>query len=190
MCPHHADGCQEVGGDEEAPQVRAFRSRGRGREAQMRRLRARGSPPLAIRGRRRGLADAATQHALESLWSGAPMSAAERAYFEPRFGTDFSGVRIHSGLAADRAAAALARAPSRSAATSPSPTASIGREAIQVARCSRMNLPMSCNKAGSLSRLTANAPNAPRRSKRCGESHSTPARHSRRYSTKIRFTRR
>ena len=54
-----------------------------------------------------GLADASTQRALESLSSGAPMSAAERTYFEPRFGTDFGGVRIHSGLAADRAAAAV-----------------------------------------------------------------------------------
>jgi hypothetical protein len=54
-----------------------------------------------------GLADAATQRALKSLSSGAPMSAAERTYFEPRFGTDFGGVRIHSGLDADRAAAAV-----------------------------------------------------------------------------------
>jgi hypothetical protein len=30
-------------------------------------------------------------------WPGQPLDAATRAYFEPRFGHDFSGVRIHTG---------------------------------------------------------------------------------------------
>ena len=35
---------------------------------------------------------------------GAPLTATERAYFEPRFGRDFSKVRIHSSGPATRAA--------------------------------------------------------------------------------------
>jgi hypothetical protein len=38
---------------------------------------------------------------------GAPLSAAERAYFEPRFGQDLSHVRLHAGPAAQRAAASV-----------------------------------------------------------------------------------
>ncbi|QRM56823.1 DUF4157 domain-containing protein [Sinorhizobium sp. BG8] len=36
--------------------------------------------------------------------TGAPLSASERAYFEPRFGRDLSAVRLHTGGAAARAA--------------------------------------------------------------------------------------
>jgi hypothetical protein len=35
---------------------------------------------------------------------GQPLDAATRAYFEPRFGQDFSKVRVHTGLAAERSA--------------------------------------------------------------------------------------
>ena len=35
---------------------------------------------------------------------GQPLDAATRAYFEPRFGQDFSGVRVHSGAAAEQSA--------------------------------------------------------------------------------------
>ncbi|WP_147127618.1 DUF4157 domain-containing protein [Shimia ponticola] len=42
--------------------------------------------------------------AITSLGSGRPMSGAERGFFEPRFGQDFSSVRIHEGPAADAAA--------------------------------------------------------------------------------------
>jgi hypothetical protein len=42
---------------------------------------------------------------------GSALSEADRAYFEPRFGSDFSGVRIHTGAeAADAAGAVQARA--------------------------------------------------------------------------------
>ena len=37
--------------------------------------------------------------------TGRPLSSALRGYFEPRFGTDLSGVRVHTGRAAARAAA-------------------------------------------------------------------------------------
>lgn len=45
----------------------------------------------------------ATQ-AIATMGSGRPMNRAERAFFEPRFGRDFSQVRIHEGAGADRAA--------------------------------------------------------------------------------------
>jgi outer membrane protein OmpA-like peptidoglycan-associated protein len=35
---------------------------------------------------------------------GQPLDASSRAYFEPRFGHDFSGVRVHTGAAAERSA--------------------------------------------------------------------------------------
>lgn len=42
-------------------------------------------------------------HAINALGSGRPMSKSERGFFEPRFGRDFSQVRIHEGAAADKA---------------------------------------------------------------------------------------
>ncbi len=39
--------------------------------------------------------------------AGSPMSRAQRRFFEPRFGRDFSGVRIHTGEWASRSAAVL-----------------------------------------------------------------------------------
>ena len=41
------------------------------------------------------------------LGAGAPLDAASRSYFEPRFGHDFGNVRIHSGPQAATAAASL-----------------------------------------------------------------------------------
>ncbi|SEF14961.1 protein of unknown function [Rhizobiales bacterium GAS191] len=37
-------------------------------------------------------------------WPGAPLDAATRAYFEPRFGHDFSRVRVHIGTSAEQSA--------------------------------------------------------------------------------------
>jgi hypothetical protein len=42
-----------------------------------------------------------------SLGAGRALNAAERGYFEPRFGTDLSAVRLHEGPRADRATRAL-----------------------------------------------------------------------------------
>lgn len=41
--------------------------------------------------------------AIKSMGSGKPLARAERAFFEPRFGTDLSSVRIHDGPASDKA---------------------------------------------------------------------------------------
>lgn len=38
---------------------------------------------------------------------GSPLSEGERTFFEPRFGADFSQVRVHTGPAAEEAASAL-----------------------------------------------------------------------------------
>lgn len=50
---------------------------------------------------------APTGAAVGRLGGGRPMGPGERAFFEPRFGADFSGVRIHDGPEADTAARAL-----------------------------------------------------------------------------------
>ena len=52
-------------------------------------------------------ADAQTSSAINSLGSGSPLPTTERAFFEPRFGQDLSGVRIHTGGTADTAARAI-----------------------------------------------------------------------------------
>lgn len=52
-------------------------------------------------------ADAQTSSAINSLGSGTPLPATERAFFEPRFGRDLSSVRIHTGGTADTAASAI-----------------------------------------------------------------------------------
>ncbi len=44
---------------------------------------------------------------VSSLGSGRHLNAAERGYFEPRMGVDFSGVRLHEGRQVDRATRAL-----------------------------------------------------------------------------------
>ena len=50
---------------------------------------------------------AASESAIRRLGGGAPLAASERAFFEPRFGRDFSNIRIHSGAAADTSAKAI-----------------------------------------------------------------------------------
>lgn len=45
--------------------------------------------------------------AVGALGAGRRLNAVERGFFEPRFGRDFSPVRVHEGAAADRAARAL-----------------------------------------------------------------------------------
>jgi hypothetical protein len=48
--------------------------------------------------------DAAEADVLDGIGSGQPLEPGARAYFEPRFGADFSGVRVHAGAGASRAA--------------------------------------------------------------------------------------
>src|SRR5690606_22438397 len=50
----------------------------------------------------------AAQGAIGALGAGTPLAAAERAFFEPRFGADLSGVRIHADRAGDTASRAVA----------------------------------------------------------------------------------
>ena len=47
------------------------------------------------------------QSAVAGLGSGNPLPASERAFFEPRFGRDLSGIRIHTGSRADTASRAI-----------------------------------------------------------------------------------
>ena len=47
------------------------------------------------------------QKAIDGLGSGSPLPASERAFFEPRFGRDLSGIRIHTGNQADTASRAI-----------------------------------------------------------------------------------
>ena len=54
-----------------------------------------------------GTAGPSAEGALRSLAGGSPLSAADRAYFEPRFGHDLGAVRVVEDAAADRAAAAV-----------------------------------------------------------------------------------
>ena len=44
---------------------------------------------------------------IKALGSGEPLAAPVREFMEPRFGTDFGDVRVHTGSAADQASAAL-----------------------------------------------------------------------------------
>ena len=48
-------------------------------------------------------ASADVTRSIRSLGCGKPLDRADRAFFEPRLGTDLSSVRIHDGSAADRA---------------------------------------------------------------------------------------
>lgn len=54
-----------------------------------------------------GTASPETSRAINSLGSGVPMAKSERAFFEPRFGQDLSGIRIHTGSTADTASRAI-----------------------------------------------------------------------------------
>ena len=50
---------------------------------------------------------AASASAIRGLGGGTPLAASERAFFEPRFGRDFSRVRIHDDAAADASARSI-----------------------------------------------------------------------------------
>jgi Domain of unknown function (DUF4157) len=50
---------------------------------------------------------ASTESSIGSPTGGQPLSRSERSFFEPRFGADFSGVRIHSGSQAGELAQTL-----------------------------------------------------------------------------------
>lgn len=50
---------------------------------------------------------AASEGAIRGLGGGAPLAPSERAFFEPRFGRDFSDVRIHTGTTADTSAKSI-----------------------------------------------------------------------------------
>ena len=45
--------------------------------------------------------------AINSLGSGMPLPASERAFFEPRFGKDLSHIRVHTGGTADTASQSI-----------------------------------------------------------------------------------
>jgi uncharacterized protein DUF4157 len=55
-----------------------------------------------------GTASAAAEAAVGDLGAGAALAGADRAFFEARFGRDFSNVRIHDGQAAAAASQAMA----------------------------------------------------------------------------------
>lgn len=52
-------------------------------------------------------AASASEKTIRSLTGGSPLSASERAYFEPRFGRDFSAVRVHHDATAGVAARSI-----------------------------------------------------------------------------------
>ena len=52
-------------------------------------------------------ASASASNAINGLGAGRPLARSERAFFEPRFGRDFSNVRVHEDSAADKAANAI-----------------------------------------------------------------------------------
>ena len=52
-------------------------------------------------------ASAPASNAINGLGSGRPLARSERSFFEPRFGRDFSNVRVHEDGAADKAARAI-----------------------------------------------------------------------------------
>jgi hypothetical protein len=55
-----------------------------------------------------GAVDAGTEAEIESVTSGgSPLSQSAREFFEPRFGRDFSDVRVHTGPEADEAARSI-----------------------------------------------------------------------------------
>ena len=52
-------------------------------------------------------ASAEASSAINSLGSGSPLPASERAFFEPRFGQDLSHIRVHTGGTADAASQSI-----------------------------------------------------------------------------------
>jgi Domain of unknown function (DUF4157) len=81
----------------------------------------------------------AAAEAVNSMGPGRGLSAGERGYFEPRFGQDFSAVRIHEGPKADRAtdalqARAFAHGPDLAFAAGERSTATMAHELAHVAQ--------------------------------------------------------
>lgn len=54
-----------------------------------------------------GIAAPGAEAKIDAVRGGEPLTAEQRAYFEPRFGADFSRVRIHTDRSADAAARAI-----------------------------------------------------------------------------------
>lgn len=66
------------------------------------------SPSTALAGGAQArTAPASAAKAVQAMGSGRALSRSERGFFEPRFGTDFSQVRVHEGTGASRASRAL-----------------------------------------------------------------------------------
>jgi hypothetical protein len=65
------------------------------------------SAPVAAPGAASAPATKSSASAVNAIGTGRSMSRSERAFFEPRFGRDFSNVRIHEGPNAARATRAL-----------------------------------------------------------------------------------
>jgi len=77
-------------------------SEGRGRDDMVRTKPAPNISPVAA-GTSPVAASPDVTRSIQSLGSGKPLDRADRAFFEPRLGTDLSSVRIHDGSAADTA---------------------------------------------------------------------------------------
>lgn len=67
---------------------------------------AKGAPSVAA-GAKAGRASVGASAAIRGMGAGKPLPRNDRAFFEPRLGRDLSGVRIHDGPAADRAARSI-----------------------------------------------------------------------------------
>jgi peptidoglycan hydrolase-like protein with peptidoglycan-binding domain len=63
------------------------------------------SNPLAAL--HRAVGNQGVRRSLQGGHGGRPMDAATRAFFEPRFGANLTGVRVHTGLAAERSAKSI-----------------------------------------------------------------------------------
>ncbi|MEM7270540.1 MAG: DUF4157 domain-containing protein [Pseudomonadota bacterium] len=63
--------------------------------------------PVVASGGKSAAASPAASYAITSMGPGRPMARSERAFFEPRFGRDFSSVRVHDDAGADRAAKSI-----------------------------------------------------------------------------------
>ena len=69
--------------------------------------RAASAAPTVAPGAASAPAPKSAARAVNALGSGRPLSPSERGFYEPRFGQDFSAVRLHEGPGANRAAKAL-----------------------------------------------------------------------------------
>jgi hypothetical protein len=66
--------------------------------------RAAGASPSVAPGGKSAAAAPAVSNSIRSMGPGEPLAKADRAFFEPRFGRDFSSVRVHEDAIADRTA--------------------------------------------------------------------------------------